>query len=146
MDEQILMDDTLRGNEIIEEAIHAFRQEQTDWHFMGICMAIRSRIGEEGHLIFPADIFEDETGNTNFSFKMLDLEDGTSALVAFTSMEERKKAPPSGAVSQFIDCMLEPMLQMEQVSGLWLNPWGEGVFIGKEDIAMILTPGSERFV
>ena len=67
MDEQILMDDTLRGNEIIEEAIRAFYREQTAWHFMGICMAIRSRIGEDGHLIFPADVFEDEEGNTNFS-------------------------------------------------------------------------------
>lgn len=146
MEQQVFYDDTLRGNEIIDKAIRIFRQEPDDGHFMGICMAIRSRIGQNGHLIFPADIFEDEEGNTSFSFKMLDGEDGSSVLVAFTNPEEQKKAPPSGAVSNFIDSMLEPLLEMDQVSGMMLNPWGESVFLGKEDIALILTPGSERFV
>ena len=54
------VDDTLTGNEIIEEAIRLFYQENSDRGFMGICMAIRKRMQEEGHLIFPARVIEEE--------------------------------------------------------------------------------------
>lgn len=138
-------DATLIGNERIEEVIQLFHQEQTPELFTAICLAIRQRILQDGHFIFPADISEDADGNTLFSFKTLE-SNGITALVAFTSQEEQQKGPKSAAVSQFIDCMLEPLLEMEQIHGLILNPWGESLYLGKEDIAMILTPGSERFI
>ena len=138
-------DPTLAGNEQIEELIHRFHQEQTSELFTAICLTIRAQMANDRHFIFPADITEDEDGNTLFSFKTLDLELGP-ALVAFTSLEEKKKAPPSGAVSQFIDSVLEPLMQMDGILGLLLNPWGESLYLGKEDIGMILTPGSERFI
>ncbi len=138
-------DTTLVGNKQIEEVIHQFHQEQTPELFTAICLAIRQRMMQDGHLIFPADIEEDEDGNTLFSFKTLDA-NGITVLVAFTSQEEQRKGPESAAVSQFIDCMLEPLLQMENIHGLILNPWGESLYLGKEDIAMILTPGSERLI
>ena len=138
-------DPFLAGNEQIEELIHRFHQEQTPELFTAICLAIREQMVNDKHFIFPADITEDEDGNTLFSFKTLDLEIGP-AMVAFTSMEEKKKAPPSGAVSQFIDSVLEPLMQMDGIMGLLLNPWGESLYLGKEDIGMILTPGSERFL
>ena len=137
-------DATLIGNERIEEVIHLFHQEQIPELFTAICLAIRQRILQDGHFIFPADISEDADGNTLFSFKTLE-SNGITALVAFTSQEEQQKGPKSTAVSQFIDCMLEPLLEMEHIHGLILNPWGESLYLGKEDIAMILTPGSERF-
>lgn len=138
-------DSTLAGNERIEELIHLFYQNQTSELFTAICLAIREQMAKDRHFIFPADITEDEDGNTVFSFKTLDLEIG-AVLVAFTSMEEKEKAPPSGAVSQFIDPVLEPLMQMDEIQGLILNPWGESFYLGKEDIGMILTPGSERFI
>ena len=67
-------------------------------------------------------------------------------MVAFTNQEELRKGPPTGAVSNFIEPMLENLLQIGGIEGLLINPWGASVFLGKEDIAMILTPGSERFV
>ena len=139
------VDSSLAGNEQIEELIHHFYQEQSPELFTAICLAIREQMVNDRHFIFPADITEDEDGNTLFSFKTLDLEIGP-ALVAFTSLEEKKKAPPSGAVSQFIDSVLEPLMQMDGILGLLLNPWGESLYLGKEDIGMILTPGSERFI
>lgn len=138
-------DPTLAGNEQIEEVIRLFHRQQTPELFTAICLAIREQMGKDGHFIFPADITEDEDGNTLFSFKTIDLDIGP-ALVAFTSLEEKEKAPPSGAVSQFIDSVLEPLMQMDEIQGLILNPWGESLYLGKEDIGMILTPGSERFI
>lgn len=144
-EERPFMDPSLAGNELIEDLIHRFHQEQSPELFTAICLAIRQQMANGGHFIFPADITEDEDGNTLFSFKTLDLEIGP-AMVAFTSLEEKEKAPPSGAVSQFIDSVLEPLMQMDEIPGLFLNPWGESLYLGKEDIGMILTPGSERFI
>ena len=138
-------DPTLTGNEQIEELIHRFHQEQDPERFTAICLAIRNQMTNDKHFIFPADITEDAEGNTLFSFKTLDLENGP-AMVAFTSLEEKEKAPPSGAVSQFIDPVLELLMQTDEIQGLMLNPWGEPLYLGKEDIGMILTPGSERFI
>ena len=138
-------DPFLAGNEQIEELIHRFHQEQTSELFTAICLAIREQMANDRHFIFPTDITEDEAGNTLFSFKTLDLEIGP-AMVAFTSLEEKEKAPPSGALSQFIDSVLKPLMQMDGILGLLLNPWGESLYLGKEDIGMILTPGSERFI
>ena len=136
---------TLTGNERIEEVIHIFHQEQKPELLMAVCLAIRERMMQDGHMIFPADITEDEDGNTIFSFKTLE-SNGMNALVAFTSMAEKQKGPEAAAVSQFIDCMLEPLLQMEDIGGLVINPFGEAIFLDKEDIMVILTPGIERFM
>ena len=138
-------DPSLAGNEVIDEVIRLFHQAQTPELFTAICLAIRERMTQDGHFIFPADISEDDEGNQVFHFKTLDLEVGP-ALVAFTNMEAHQKAPPSAAVSQFIDIMLEALMQMNEIHGLLLNPWGDTIYLGKEDIGMILTPGSERFI
>ena len=138
-------DFTLAGNERIEEVIRIFHQEQKPELLMAVCLAIRERMMQDGHMVFPADIEEDEDGNTIFSFKTLEF-NGMNALVAFTSMTEQQKGPETAAVSQFIDSMLEPLLQMEDIGGLMINPFGEAIFLDKEDIMVILTPGIERFM
>ncbi len=99
----------------------------------------------DGHFIFPADINVDKEGNTEFSFKTLDLEIGP-AVVAFTSTAELEKAPPSGVVSHFIDSVLETLMENQDIEGIILNPWGEALFMGKDDIGIIMTPGIERFI
>ena len=138
-------DTTLVGNKLIEKAIHEFYQEQTDHRFMAICMAVRNRIAQDGHLLFPVDMGVDDEGCQTFEFKNLELE-GQPVMVAFTSVEEKEKGPQAGGLSTFIDSTLEALLQMDEVAGLLINPWGESICLGKEDIALILTPGSERFV
>lgn len=145
-EERTFPDPTLLGNEIIEEAIRLYYEEQTDWRYMGILMALRSRMRENGHLIFPADVTVGEDGSQQFGLKTMDSEGGPPFIVAFTSQEEFAKAPPSGAVSNFIDTMLEAIMQAEGFGGITINPWGQSVAVGKEDIAVIVTPGSERFI
>ena len=115
------VDTTLAGNERIEEAIHYFYQEQTEHRFMGICMAVRERIAHDGHLLFPVEIGQDEEGCQTYEFKTLEL-DGQPVIVAFTSVAEKEKGPAA-------DC----------------NDTADNEHDGKEDIALILNPGSERF-
>lgn len=132
------IDSTLYGNEKIKEAIHKFHQKDSDETYAAACLAIRTRIAQDGHLIFPADIIENADGATNFLFKTMSIE-GMDFLVAFTDQEEHEKAPPSSVVSQFIDSMLENVMQQEDISGLIINPWGEQLVLCKADIAKILT-------
>ena len=130
------IDPTLHGNEKIKEAIHMFHQEQTNERYDLGCFAVRERMLCEGHLIFPADIIETEDGSTNFLFKTMEM-NGMDFLAAFTDQEEYEKRPASGAVSQFIDVMLENVMKQEDIAGVIINPWGEPFVLCKSDIAMI---------
>ena len=135
----------LEGNEQIEEAIRLFARTQTPEALMAVCMAIRSRMDQNGQLLFPTDVMEDEAGNQCMELKILEM-NGTPVLAAFTSLEEKRKGPYCGAVTLYIDSVFMPLWQMERVGGILINPWGESVYLGKEDIGLILTPGAERFV
>ena len=133
----VFVDPTLRGNEKIKTAIHLFHLEHSDENYTAACLAIRERMVYEGHLIFPAEVIEDEDGATNFLFKTMDI-NGIDFLVAFTDQKEYEKAPASGAVSQFIDSMLENVIQQDDIAGVIINPWGEHLVLCKADIVMIL--------
>ena len=134
--EHRFIDPTLQGNERIVEAIRLFRRENTDAAYIAACMAIRQQMLGQGHLIFPADAVDDME-DADFIFHTLDI-DGAAFLVAFTDQEEYSKAPPSGAVSHFIDSMLETVMQ-QNLAGMIINPWGEQLVLCKADIAMILS-------
>ena len=136
--EENFADPTLQGNEKIKAAIHLFHQEQSDENYTAACLAIRERMLHEGHLIFPADVVKDEDGATNFLFKTMDV-NGMDFLVAFTDQAEYEKAPASGAVSQFIDSMLENAMQQDDIAGVVINPWGEHLVLCKADIAIVLS-------
>ena len=95
-------DPTLAGNERIEEVIHLFYQDQTPELFTAICLAIREQMAKDRHFIFPADITEDEDGNTVFSFKTLDLEIG-AVLPPLPVWKKRKRLrPPALSLSSSI--------------------------------------------
>ena len=136
---------TLAGCERIEEVIHLFHQEETPRLLMAVCLAVREHMMREGHLLFPAHITQDSEGAPLFFFQTTNWGELT-ALAAFTSEEELQKGPPCAVVSQFIDPMLHALLQREDMDGLVINPWGEAVFLDKEDLTVILHPGIERFM
>ena len=138
------VDETLQGNEAIKEATHLFHRDQSEEHYMAACLAVRDCMDKDGHLIFPADVTQDEEGNTTFFFKTLDI-NGMNFLVAFTDQEEYEKAPATGAVSQFIDNMLENVLQQDDMSGVIINPWGEHLVLCKVDVEWILNKGVAQY-
>ena len=134
------IDPTLHGNEQIKEAIRLFHQEQSDENYAAACSVVRMCMVCDGHLIFPADVIDNTDGSTDFLFKTMDI-NGMDFLVAFTDQEEYKKAPASGAVSQFIESMLENVMQQDDIAGVIINPWGEHLVLCKADIALILDMG-----
>ena len=135
--EEIIVDPTFQVNEKIKEAIHQYHQEQTNERYDLGCFAVRDRMLCGGQLIFPAEITENEDGATKFLFKTMGF-DGMNFLVAFTDREEYKKRPAPGAVSMFIDVMLENIMQQEDIAGVIINPWGEPFVLCKADIVTVL--------
>ena len=134
------IDPTLYGNEKIKEAIHLFHREQSEENYNAACFALEGVMVCDGHLVFPADVIENTDGSTDFLFKTMEI-NGMDFLVAFTDQEEYEKAPASGAVSQFIDSMLENVMLDENIAGVIINPWGEQLVLCREDVARILTRG-----
>ena len=53
------------------------------------------------------------------------------------------KKEVSKMLGEFEDATLRGNDSIEE---LILNPWGDSLYLGKEDIGMILTPGRERFI
>ena len=134
------IDPTLHGNEQIKEAIHLFHQVQSEENYNAACFALEGAMVCDGHLVFPADVIENTDGSTDFLFKTMEI-NGMDFLVAFTDQGEYGKAPASGAVSQFIDSMLENVMQQDDIAGVIINPWGEHLVLCKADIALILDLG-----
>lgn len=127
----------MEQNIIINDAITEYYSNSTAESLEKVMYSIYRCMIEDGHFIIPVDI-EEKDGETSYIFKTLMLEDGLMATVGFTTKEDFDKAPESGALSNFIDSILEVVKDNEYYSGIILNPWGESFFLTKEMIGLIL--------
>lgn len=122
-------DSFLDGNNLIEEAIANFYNENNEENFIAILEAIRSRMHADGHFIFPVLI--DENDPERFAFCTLQTNDGKVWQAAFTSQDEFEKGEKSAVISYFIDSALESCLDSES-AGFVINPWGQSFLLTKE--------------
>lgn len=128
----------LEQGEVINNAITEYNKNPSEETFNKVMYSIYSCMMEDGHFIVPVDEEVDEHGETTFLFKNLELEDGSMAAVAFTTKENFEKAPESGALSNFIDSILEAIRDNEYYFGVVINPWAESFFLTKDMISLIL--------
>ena len=137
-------DPFLDGNELIEQAIHAFHAEAAKERLSDVLEAIRQRMHEDGHFMIPVIASEDGSA---FTFRTVQTKDGKEWPVAFTSPAEHEKGPRGQIVSHFIDDTLKACMDTED-PGFILNPWGESFLLSVELIGMILRAdgGVERSV
>ena len=127
-------DSFLDGNELIEDAINAYKAETKKENLFAIMEAIRTRMHQDGHFMVP--VFKAEDGK-GFRFCTLKTQDGKEWMVAFTSHAEYDKGKPSEIISNFIDSTLQACVDA-QSTGLIINPWGQPFFLTTELIKMIL--------
>ena len=124
----------LEGNERIEEAIADYYEDPNRDSLIGVLESIRVRMNEDGHFVIPVDIGGEDA--PEFVIKSLDDKDGNPWFVAFTSMEELEKGAPTESMSNFIDMILKPCLEVE-VNGFVINPFGQSFMLSRELIEMI---------
>jgi ADP-ribosylglycohydrolase len=148
------VDPFLDGNQWLEEAIKLFHQNTTKENLIRILEVIRRRMHEDGHLLIPVeppkaafdmlDVEHIQVGDTvqtqedlHFSLRRIETNDGRQWLVAFTNQEEQLKGESTSIISNFIDSYLEAVLDMEDIAGIIINPWGQQFLLDKNLIQAI---------
>ena len=102
-------DHFLDGNEVIEEAIAKYYENNCQETFFGILDALRNRMHEDGHFMIPVETMPDGS----FALRSITLDDGKQWQVAFTSPAEYEKGEQSDIISHFISAMFNPELFTE---------------------------------
>jgi len=87
--------------------------------------------------IYADYIVDGEEGVERFLLRTVEMNDESSAAVAFTSHSEMRKAPKSAMLSFFIDSALEAVYKNDKLSGLVINPCGDAFFLTKSMIGLI---------
>ena len=131
------VDEGLRGNEQIEEAIAALQQEPSQEMLAHTLTVIRRRMQEKGQFVIAV---EPPTGNNQLKLQAITTDDGKVWWMAFTSFEEELKG--SGSVmSTFltgIEQAFRAVLAAEGAKGIIVNPWNRTIMLDKNLIRIIL--------
>lgn len=120
-------DHFLDGNEVIEEAIAKYYENNCQETFSGILDALRNRMHEDGHFMIPVETMPDGS----FALRSITLDDGKQWQVAFTSPAEYEKGEQSDIISHFISAMFNGCLTSKS-PGIVINPWGQGFAMTRE--------------
>lgn len=134
---QRMKDEKLQGNEKIEAAIEGLKKEPTQEMLAHTLTVIRRRMKEEGELIVAV---EPGVGDSQLKIHGIQLEDGSSWWMAFTSFEEEMKGADK-VMSAFMGNMrqlFEAVLKTEGVKGIIVNPWNQTIMLDKNLIRIIL--------
>lgn len=131
------VDEGLRGNEQIEEAIAALQQEPSQEMLAHTLTVIRRRMNENGQVIIAV---EPPVGDRGLQVQAVRTEDGENWWVAFTGFEEEMRGS-EGVMSTFLTDMghlFTSALEVEEISGIILNPWNRTLMLNKKLINIIL--------
>ena len=121
--EELNVDEGLRGNEQIEEAIAALQQEPSQEMLAHTLTCIRRRMNENGQVIIAV---EPPVGDQGMQ-------------VQAVQTEEIKGS--EGVMSTFLTDMghlFTSALEVEEISGIILNPWNRTLMLNKKLINIIL--------
>ena len=135
--EELNVDEGLRGNEQIEEAIAALQQEPSQEMLAHTLTCIRRRMNENGQVIIAV---EPPVGDQGMQVQAVQTDDGANWWVAFTEFEEEIKGS-EGVMSTFLTDMghlFTSALEVEEISGIILNPWNRTLMLNKKLINIIL--------
>jgi len=127
-------DETLEGNELLEEAISAFRKNEDKDSLDYLAEVIAQRIENRGHLIMP---IEDGIEEGHVAPRTITTDDGEVVIAAFTNPAEMKKGPYSEVLSIRIEHLFAVAKELDFVGGIVINPWGEFMYVGKDLISII---------
>jgi len=128
-------DESLVGNEVIEENIKALKENFTDENLSVVLTTIRKRIIDRGQFVVAVDA---TSGTENLSLKTANL-NGKKWFVAYTSFDEEMKGNLS-VMSGFladIGQIFDMALKTGEVEGLLLNPYGNMLTLNKQIIEVV---------
>lgn len=128
-------DKNLLGNKLIEDAISDMYKNMSDERLAKVLTTIRSRMMDGGHLVVAVKPSETE----GLELRPVRLQDGTKWFAAFTSMDEEIKRQDtfiSGFTAE-ISMLFNTALQVDEVSGIIINPWDKALKLDKQLIRLL---------
>lgn len=134
--EELNVDEGLRGNEQIEEAIAALQQEPSQEMLAHTLTCIRRRMNENGQVIIAV---EPPVGDQGMQVQAVQTDDGATGGGHLPVEEEIKGS--EGVMSTFLTDMghlFTSALEVEEISGIILNPWNRTLMLNKKLINIIL--------
>ena len=139
------IDVSLIGNDKIEEAIVNIQKEPTEENLVRALSIVRHRMNDKGQLIIAV---EPPLPDGKLNLKVIKTEDGQMWWIAYTSFDEELKGADN-IKSTFltdIDKLLNSALQVDEISGIIINPWNKTLMIDKEliKICLLYTSPSPR--
>lgn len=137
-----MSDNTLDGNEKIEEAAELLAKEPSDELLAHTLTLIRNRMKEGGEFIIGV---EAPDGSRQAKLSCIETADGKKWWVAFTSMDQQL-AGKSKVMSTFqtdIKQLLERAIRVPEIDGVIINPWDKTLRLSKPLISITLgIPGT----
>ena len=125
------IDVSLIGNDKIEEAIVNIQKAPTEENLVRALSIVRHRMNDKGQLIVAV---KPSMGDNNLNIQSVKTDDGKCWWMAFTSFDEELKGADN-IKSTFltdIDKLLNSALQVDEISGIIINPWNKTLMIDKE--------------
>ena len=145
------MEDRLKGNRIIEDAIAALHEKGGVAALENVTEAFRTRMSEDAELVIPIMQPEAEVksmrpgksagtpGLPDLRLVQMQADDGKRWNVAFTSMEEAAKGQKTATVTIPMENVLKGAKEFKQEEGIVINPYGKMFLFSKEMIAKTLS-------
>lgn len=133
-------DQTLEGNDVIEDAIARFSTDPREETGRAVLAALRQRMLADGHVIVPVEHVDD-----GMILRTVRVADGVEYIALFTSQEAFARGPQSDALSTFIDETLRQVVALG-APGFVLNPWSQPFAFSKEMATQILAEGDAEIV
>ncbi len=132
----------LYDNEVIEAAISDYKNDPCEETVQRVMSAIGSRIIADGKYLVPLEILNKEAakqGNCNLPLRTISFSGGKKAMPVFTTEEEMKKENVTSAVQLNIREHLRLVTEMEEITGIVINPFGNYMILPIGILKMILT-------
>lgn len=129
-------DETLIGNEVIEQWMEALSKEPSDEALAMVMTSIRKRMMEKGQLV--VDVEMNPAGG--LMLKARTVKGKGNWFVAYTSFEEQMEGGES-VMSTFmadIEQLFQLTLSDDTIEGVVLNPWHHPVMLSKQLISIIM--------
>ena len=136
----IAQDESLKGNEKIEEAILGLQKETSQEMLAHVLTVIRRRMNENGQVIVAVEM---NPGDSQMAVKSIQTEDGKTWWYAFTSFEEEMKGAEAVKSTFLADIgkLFETVMTVPEIEGVILNPWNRTIMLDKQLIRIIKPDG-----
>ena len=126
----------------IEEAIHTFIYKQNRETTIDVFEAVRHAMNQKKPFFVPVQFLDEN--KEEFSFGMMKDGKGQKFIVAFSNEKDFEKMEAPEKMKVDIEVFLSRILNMDDISGVVINPVGETFVLGKPYISMIFEANAKE--